>query len=497
MKDNDSLYQVKVEIKENNTVVGLSDYQVYQLADDLAKRLDKSRDYFYNRIHLWLKDQSFEKPTIKIPVGLTEAQIEKLSALLIVNQNFPTKREYFDLISEWCKSQQFESAQEKVVSVGLSSEKIERLAKYIDSVHVVDAVDYWFDLLSSWFNSQTFGSIEEKNERLAKFIVENKGADYDFWIEKLTDWSNSQTFEIPSNLTNPHDGDSITHEIDENTVLSDEAVNTIFEEFAKLGNMKDSMVSIKPSWKDAPEWANWLTMNGDGSWTWFEGTPVVSMPDSKFIHRWDHESRREQTIESSSICNTDNWTISIEQRPRENNKPSWKDAPHWAKYLVSDENGTWLWLDCDGYLRTKFDKTGAKQILNDRPISKSTNELINFDDAPIWARWCAMDADGEWFWYQTKPTVGHKTWDSSNKCEKFEEDHFAWDVWKSTLIENEQFDIKRTVEVGQIYIFNSMKFKVVEADLSNVKCLNVDGFTWSGSLDTFLEQFMVEGLEND
>jgi len=335
MKDNDSLYQVKVEIEENNTVVGLSDYQVYQLADDLAKRLDKSRDYFYNRIHLWLKDQTFEKPTIKIPVGLTEEQIKSLSLLLIVNDNFPAKREYCELISEWCKS---------------------------------------------------------------------------------------QTFEIPSNLTNPHDGDYVTHEIDENTIMIDEAVNDIFEEIAKLGKLDGDMESIKPSWKD---------------------------------------------------------------------------APNWAKYLVSDENGTWLWLDSEGCLRTKFDKTTAKQILNDKPISKSTNALINFDDAPVWARWCAMDADGEWFWYQTKPTVGHNTWDSLSKCEKLEKDHFVLDVWKSTLIENEQFDIKRNVEIGQIRIFNSMKFKVVEVDSSHVKCLNADGFIWSGSLDTFLERFMVEGLEND
>ena len=26
----------------------------------------------------------------------------------------------------------------------------------------------------------------------------------------------------------------------------------------------------KPSWKDAPEWANWLARNDDGWWFWHE-----------------------------------------------------------------------------------------------------------------------------------------------------------------------------------------------------------------------------------
>lgn len=29
----------------------------------------------------------------------------------------------------------------------------------------------------------------------------------------------------------------------------------------------------KPDWKDAPEWANWLAMDENGSWWWFEQDP--------------------------------------------------------------------------------------------------------------------------------------------------------------------------------------------------------------------------------
>lgn len=32
---------------------------------------------------------------------------------------------------------------------------------------------------------------------------------------------------------------------------------------------------MKPSWKDAPEWANWLAMDDDESWWWFENEPIM------------------------------------------------------------------------------------------------------------------------------------------------------------------------------------------------------------------------------
>jgi hypothetical protein len=30
---------------------------------------------------------------------------------------------------------------------------------------------------------------------------------------------------------------------------------------------------MKPDWKDAPEWANWLAQDKDGHWYWFEKLP--------------------------------------------------------------------------------------------------------------------------------------------------------------------------------------------------------------------------------
>jgi hypothetical protein len=31
----------------------------------------------------------------------------------------------------------------------------------------------------------------------------------------------------------------------------------------------------KPDWKDAPEWANWLAMDRDGMWYWYEVEPKI------------------------------------------------------------------------------------------------------------------------------------------------------------------------------------------------------------------------------
>lgn len=28
----------------------------------------------------------------------------------------------------------------------------------------------------------------------------------------------------------------------------------------------------------------------------------------------------------------------------------------------------------------------------------------DWDDAPKWAKWLAMDSDGDWYWYESSPT---------------------------------------------------------------------------------------------
>ena len=32
---------------------------------------------------------------------------------------------------------------------------------------------------------------------------------------------------------------------------------------------------MKPDWKDAPEWANWIALDSDLCWCWHEQKPVL------------------------------------------------------------------------------------------------------------------------------------------------------------------------------------------------------------------------------
>lgn len=34
---------------------------------------------------------------------------------------------------------------------------------------------------------------------------------------------------------------------------------------------------MKPDWKDAPEWAQWLANDMSGDWYWFENKPRLSL----------------------------------------------------------------------------------------------------------------------------------------------------------------------------------------------------------------------------
>ena len=40
---------------------------------------------------------------------------------------------------------------------------------------------------------------------------------------------------------------------------------------------------MKPDWKDAPEWANWLAMDGDRMWYWYEDEPCIRNIDDTWI----------------------------------------------------------------------------------------------------------------------------------------------------------------------------------------------------------------------
>lgn len=46
---------------------------------------------------------------------------------------------------------------------------------------------------------------------------------------------------------------------------------------------------MKPSWDDAPEWAQWLAMDDDGVWFWYEDRPYLP---SIHYHEWVNSTHR-------------------------------------------------------------------------------------------------------------------------------------------------------------------------------------------------------------
>jgi len=67
---------------------------------------------------------------------------------------------------------------------------------------------------------------------------------------------------------------------------------------------------MKPDWKDAPEWANWLAMDDDGEWYWYEIEPFLA---KGYSGTWYAKSSHRQELAVSP--RTLSWKFSKEPRP--------------------------------------------------------------------------------------------------------------------------------------------------------------------------------------
>lgn len=62
---------------------------------------------------------------------------------------------------------------------------------------------------------------------------------------------------------------------------------------------------MKPDWKDAPEWANWLAQDGNGAWWWYEDKPLTI--NGEIVWKPNGKCREAQ------VCLQ--WQDTLEQRP--------------------------------------------------------------------------------------------------------------------------------------------------------------------------------------
>lgn len=72
----------------------------------------------------------------------------------------------------------------------------------------------------------------------------------------------------------------------------------------------------KPSWNDAPEWAQWLAQDKNGCWFWYERKPTVST----FKQQWVINKPRRVEVAGKGACETE-WQNTLEQRPDKVTKP--------------------------------------------------------------------------------------------------------------------------------------------------------------------------------
>lgn len=65
---------------------------------------------------------------------------------------------------------------------------------------------------------------------------------------------------------------------------------------------------MKPEWKDAPSWANYLVIDQDGLWYWFENKPEPE----------EYEWRSDGGKVKGACYPYPDWDKTLEQRPSHN-----------------------------------------------------------------------------------------------------------------------------------------------------------------------------------
>ena len=71
----------------------------------------------------------------------------------------------------------------------------------------------------------------------------------------------------------------------------------------------------KPSWDDAPVWANWLAQDFNGDWWWYEDKPI----NDGIIHGfWGGVGAGKKIEEATPLLSSntaDDWRSTLEPRP--------------------------------------------------------------------------------------------------------------------------------------------------------------------------------------
>jgi hypothetical protein len=185
----------------------------------------------------------------------------------------------------------------------------------------------------------------------------------------------------------------------------------------------DAKLGVKPGpensvWDRAPEWARFWARDPDGAAWFYELKPEWD----ETYQEWGvaggmagHDRSLEHSLASLSER-----PAGVEPEPVP--EIDWSQAPDWARFAAMDEDGEWYWYglkprtcedaDCwfGGGRLDYYKETGCwvgwRSSLVERPepaVEEVVEPEIDWERAPDWANWVAMDGDGEWHWYAVKP----------------------------------------------------------------------------------------------
>lgn len=76
---------------------------------------------------------------------------------------------------------------------------------------------------------------------------------------------------------------------------------------------------MKPSWNDAPEWAQWLAQDVSGHWYWYKLEPLPSYGEWSIISRFAPKPQCKIACDMSNPFNPD-WQSTLEMRPKTDTK---------------------------------------------------------------------------------------------------------------------------------------------------------------------------------
>lgn len=276
-------------------------------------------------------------------------------------------------ITKW-----LEQNQPEPVVVGLSDEQVWDLANELEGE--VDSRDNYQIVVKNYLKTQTFVhpdkllerqfnlSMKELEQLKSQQVKPNNPATVNTQlVDSLVDCL--FFVECHSNRWDGINGKH-PHEVVENARL---AINN-----ANANNIQQN--SNKPSWDDAPDWANWLAQDSDGRWAWYKEQPTIALGYFATEHKF-------QRI----VLNIQNWKQTLEQRPIETvipvteqkQKVSGFEATNWVEIKPLPIEQRQLVIDWDNAPKDAVVCQVVKHFLTENHNEVGTEILkIEFRPAP-------------------------------------------------------------------------------------------------------------------